>query len=253
MATAVYSDRFFRYGRPLRARAQPARRLVAPDDAPLLLERPAPPPLYPAVPLPLPPPPARRAGVLQCAPPPVCRAPRARAPPCAVFEPLPSEPFAPPAEPDWRRARRDVAYRQSAHGAAAGPGPRAGDVPRPARGARGSLTSLRSRLSLGGAVVPQFAREDAAPYERVYCAVLAKPPRVSEVNVARGPPDKLYGKPKVLNTERFNNGERVPARKGLRAEPPADLQRATLRVLLCGSGALYALALLAFYFLALPA
>lgn len=245
----MYSDRFFRYERPLRARAQPARRLVTLDDAPLLLERPPASAPFAAVPLPLPPPPARQAGVLQYVATPPRRAPRCRPPPCAVFEPSVAEPFAPPAEPDWRRARRDVAYRQSAHGAATGLGARADSLSASpaAAGARGSLASLRSRLSLGSAVVPQFARaEDPAPYERVYCAVLAKPPRVRAVNVACGPPDKLYGKPKVLNTERFNNGSRKTRLRGRR------LQRAAVRALLCGSGALYALALLTFYFLALP-
>lgn len=226
LATVVYSDRHFRYGLPLDVAA-----VAAPPP------RPASPPPAGAGPL--------LAASAPVAPPPPRYRPqrRARRDAPRVF----SSPPPPPAP--GGRAVRGLAYRQSERGLSS-----AGAVARPAAGAPAARRSLR-RSSSSAAPLPQFARPSPPPspfYERVYELALGKrPPSVAEANLAGvgAGVDKLYEKAghdrKVLNTERYNNGAWAPP------APDAPLPRGAVRAVLACSGALYALALVAFYFLSL--
>ncbi|CAH2079799.1 unnamed protein product, partial [Iphiclides podalirius] len=152
--------------------------------------------------------------------------------------------------PDYRQSRRELAPAPPRAGT-----PPRGRAPSPARPPPGA-EAPRPEFALASWQAPRRASAASSGEERAYGA-LAKASAPLGANVARAGGDKTGGKAlrrKVLNTERracarLHNGASTAA-------PPlarrAARQRAAVRALLALSGAFYALALLAFYFLSLP-
>ncbi|XP_069354802.1 uncharacterized protein, partial [Maniola hyperantus] len=144
-----------------------------------------------------------------------------------------------------RRARRDLpaVFEAGARGAAYPPRrlpllhrqpPDGAQLPpRGSAERRWRHESPRRPSAADAAPRPEFALPDGAREE-------PPPPPAPCVLPAA---DRAPLRRKVLNTERYNNGDRWRA---------ARCTRAAVRVLLAASGALYALAFLAFYFLSLP-
>lgn len=255
LATVVYSDRYFRYGLPLRSAPAATQHHHAP--------------LRPACPLPAP---TQRAGVL--------------------LEAATTTPLSSPRYAVLRRARRDLPRVFEAGEAALGAYP-ARRLPPDYRQA--ASVALRPELwqrewaprEAGGRdseqaeynepPSPEFARADTVTDAEAEADAEAESSRsasaasevqeamastgalkdlhVTMVNETRAAPDKAVAEVavaarKVLNMERYNKGARaVRVRGGRRGGSRA--QRAAVRALLALSGAFYAVALLAFYFLSL--
>lgn len=234
LATVVYSDRYFRYGLPLRARRPPPRRAIPaarPASAPHVL------PLQKSAGSP-----AARAGLLLDA-----TVRRPAAPRCAA-EPPRRTLRSPPAlavaaearfqspEVGLEAARRvlPLDYRQAR-----------GSVPRRAAGRRSPaalpVPALVACPPADEGVRPAFALPEGAVPESEPAYETAS--RRSSAACASGPLER-----KVLNTERYNNGAAAArARLGR-----GRLQRGTVRAMLACSSLLYTLAFVAFYFLSLP-
>lgn len=251
LATVVYSDRYFRYGLPLRARAAPQR-------------RPAPGPAH-HVPL--------RAPALRLAPGAglLLDATRRVLPAARRYAPVRREPRTAPvfqllAEPRFELAaeapaggarRRELDYRQAR---SAAPAPLRPAARRCAARRCASPPREPRACSDDEAPRPQFALPDEEQGAEADAETAAegaegaegvRSRRASSVTWAEAAPALER---KVLNTERFNNGALGLGRgagRGAGGPRGAGRLRAGVRALLACSGLFYALALLAFYFLSI--